>query len=178
METNWIVRRYHYACHSQTPELVQLTLSDKELSSKQIGSHNLQKAIEALHRDGIVAISNAVDHAHIDKLNVCMVEEAQVLYDNPKTHRNFGSRTDNFQQEPVNDPEYLFEGIIANPWATSITECMLGPNPNVRFYSANTALKADGRQPPHIDVDFDFQRFLSDPVSTHISLIFFPPTNR
>jgi len=143
---------------TQAPELVQLTLSPEELSSKQIGSHNLQKAVEALHRDGIVAITNAVDHGHINKLNSRMVKEAQVLYDNPMTHRNFGSRTGNIQQEPVNHPEYLFEDIVANPWATSITECMLGPNPHVRFYSANTAFKAEGRQPPHIDVEFEFPK--------------------
>ncbi|KIV81390.1 hypothetical protein PV11_03581 [Exophiala sideris] len=140
------------------PQLTQITLSPKELETKQISSHNLQKAIEALHRDGICAIINAIDPAHLDKLNERMVKEAQILYDNPHTHRNFGPRTGNIQQEPVVEPGYVFEDIIANPWAVSITECMLGPNPHMRFYSANTAFKADSRQPVHVDVHFDFPK--------------------
>ncbi|KAK4934275.1 hypothetical protein LTR10_024405 [Elasticomyces elasticus] len=140
------------------PQLVQITLSAKELETKQISSHNLQKAIEALHRDGICAITNAIDPAHLDKLNERMVKEAQILYDNPDTHRNFGPRTGNIQQEPVVEPGYVFDDIIANPWAVSITECMLGPNPHMRFYSANTAFKADSRQPVHVDVHFDFPK--------------------
>lgn len=140
------------------PQLVAITLSDEELGSRQVSSHNLQTAIEALHRDGVCAITNAVSPAHLDKLNARMVPEAQKLYDNPKTHRNFGSRTGNIQQEPVCEPEFVFEDIVANPWATAITECMLGPHPHVRFYSSNTAFKAEGRQPPHIDVQFDFPK--------------------
>ncbi|KAI1609422.1 phytanoyl-CoA dioxygenase family protein [Exophiala viscosa] len=140
------------------PQLVQITLSPQELESKQISSHNLQKAIEALHRDGICAITNAIDPSHLDKLNERMVKEAQILYDNPDTHRNFGPRTGNIQQEPVVEPGYVFDDIIANPWAVSITECMLGPNPHMRFYSANTAFKADSRQPVHVDVHFDFPK--------------------
>ncbi|KIW55290.1 hypothetical protein PV05_07582 [Exophiala xenobiotica] len=142
----------------QPPQLVQITLSAEELKSKQISSHNLQKAIEALHRDGACAIVNAIDPAHLDKMNTRMVKEAQILYDNPNTHRNFGSRTGNIQQEPVVEPEYVFDDVVANPWAIAVTECMLGPNPHMRFYSANTAFKADSRQPVHVDVDFDFPK--------------------
>lgn len=56
------------------------------------------------------------------------------------------------------DPQYVFEDVIANPWATAVVECMLGPSSQLRFYSANMAFKATGRQPPLIDVDFDFPK--------------------
>ncbi|RJE24538.1 Phytanoyl-CoA dioxygenase family protein [Aspergillus sclerotialis] len=141
-----------------TPQLVQIVLSDHELSTKKLSSHNLQAALEALHRDGACAITNAIDPAHLDKLNGRMVDDAKTLYAQPKTHRNFGSGTGNIQQEPVIEGDYLFEDIIANPWATAITECMLGPNPHMRFYSANTAFKATERQPVHVDVHFDFPK--------------------
>ncbi|RAH61447.1 phytanoyl-CoA dioxygenase family protein [Aspergillus piperis CBS 112811] len=141
-----------------TPQLVQITLSDEERATKKLSSHNLQAALEGLHRDGVCVITNGVDPAHLDKLNERMVPEAKTLYANPQTHRNFGSRTGNIQQEPVVDPNYMFEDVIANPWATAITECMLGPNPHLRFYSANTAFKAEDRQPVHVDVHFDFPK--------------------
>jgi ectoine hydroxylase-related dioxygenase (phytanoyl-CoA dioxygenase family) len=139
-----------------SPELTIIELSPGELSSKKIGSHNLQAAIEALHEDGIVALKNAVAVEHLDKLNARMVPEAQELYARPTTHRNFGNSTGNIQQEPVLQDGFIFEDVLANPWATDIIQCMLGPRPTLRFYSANTAFKAEGRQPPHVDINFDF----------------------
>lgn len=140
------------------PQLVQITLSSHERTTKQLSSHNLQAALEALHQDGAIAITNAIEPPHLDKLNSRMINEAKALYAKPQTHRNFGPQTGNIQQEPIIEPEYLFEDILANPWATAITECMLGPNPRMRFYSANTAFKASERQPVHVDVHFDFPK--------------------
>ncbi|OAQ65127.1 phytanoyl- dioxygenase family protein [Pochonia chlamydosporia 170] len=140
------------------PHVTLIELTQDELKTKKIGSHHLQAAVEALHRDGIVALKNAVDMSHLDKLNARMVPEAERLYAQPATHRNFGRNTGNIQQEPVLEEGYIFDDIIANPWATDIIQCMLGPRTTVRFYSANTAFKATDRQPPHIDVTFDIPR--------------------
>lgn len=140
------------------PQAVLIELTDEELKTKKMGSHNLQAAVEALHRDGLVVLKNAVDPAHLDKLNERMVPEAQELYARPSTHRNFGSRTGNIQQEPVLEKGYVFDDVLANPWAAEVIECMLGPRPHLRFYSANTAFRGEDRQPPHIDIDFNFPR--------------------
>ncbi|KAH8893602.1 hypothetical protein GQ53DRAFT_805170 [Thozetella sp. PMI_491] len=143
---------------SPEPQVTLVELAPEELSTKKIGSRNLQAAVEALHRDGIVVLKNAVDVAHLDKLQARMVPEAHELYARPSTHRNFGQSTGNIQQEPVLEEGYIFEDVLANPWATDVIQCMLGPQPHMRFYSANTAFKADSRQPPHIDIDFDFPK--------------------
>ncbi|KAI1499572.1 hypothetical protein F5X99DRAFT_389385 [Biscogniauxia marginata] len=140
------------------PLVTMIELKPEELSAKKMGSHNLQAAIEALHRDGLVVLKNAVNVEHLDKLNDRMVPEAKMLYARPSTHRNFGDATGNIQQEPVLEEGYVFEDVLTNPWATDVIQCMLGPSPRLRFYSANTAFKAAGRQPPHIDVGFDFPR--------------------
>ncbi|KAI0124029.1 phytanoyl-CoA dioxygenase family protein [Xylariales sp. AK1849] len=139
-------------------QLVLVELTPEELSTKKIGSHNLQAAVEALHRDGLVVLTNAVDVDHLDKLNARMVPEAEELYARPSTHRNFGNSTGNIQQEPVLEDGYIFGDVLANPWATDVIQCMLGPRSALRFYSANTVFKATGRQPPHIDVHFDFPK--------------------
>lgn len=140
------------------PQVTLIELTPEELDSKTIGSHNLQTAGEALHGDGLVVLKNAVSIQHLDQFNSRMVPEAKQLFAKSTAHRNFGGATGNIQQEPVSEPDYIFEDVIANPWATSVIECMFGPNPTLRFYSANTAFKATGRQPPHIDVNFDFPR--------------------
>ncbi|PLB47347.1 hypothetical protein P170DRAFT_439033 [Aspergillus steynii IBT 23096] len=141
-----------------TTPITLIELTPTELESKSINSHNLQHSLEALHRDGVVVLTNAVDPAHLDRLNSRMVPEAKQLYAQASTHRNFGPDTGNIQQEPVCSPEYIFSDVIANPFATAVIESMIGPSPHLRFYSANTAFKATARQPVHIDIDFDMPR--------------------
>lgn len=141
-----------------SPQPTQITLTPTELTSQKISSHNLQSAIEALHRDGLVVLSNAVSTDHLDKLNERMVPESKTLYERSSTHRNFGAKTGNIQQEPVLEKDYVFQDVVANPFALQVVECMLGPRPSLRFYSANTAFKAENRQPVHVDVNFDFPK--------------------
>lgn len=138
------------------PEITSITLSPSELDSKSLTSHHLQAALEALHRDGVCVLNNAISTNHVDALNSRMVPEAQSLYARSSTHHNFGKGTGNIQQDAVVDSQFIFNDIIANPFAVAVTECMLGPNPNLRFQSANTAFKAEKRQPVHVDVHFDF----------------------
>ncbi|KAL3477444.1 hypothetical protein BJX99DRAFT_269853 [Aspergillus californicus] len=141
-----------------SPQPTLITLSPTELSSTKISSHNLQAAIEALHQDGLVVLANAVSTEHLDKLNERMVPEAKTLYARSSTHRNFGSKTGNIQQEPVLEKEFVFQDVVANPFALQVVQCMFGPQPALRFYSANTAFKAEDRQPVHVDVNFDFPK--------------------
>src|SRR4051812_31030607 len=136
--------------------ITSITLSPEELSTKTITSHHLQAALEALHKEGICVLDNAVSTSHIDILNSRMVPEAKTLYARQETHHNFGKGTGNIQQDAIIDNEFIFEDIIANPFAVAITECILGPRPQLRFQSANTAFKATRRQPVHVDVHFDF----------------------
>ncbi|GFG26715.1 phytanoyl-CoA dioxygenase, putative [Aspergillus udagawae] len=160
-------------------EITSIRLTDSEICSRQINCHNLQRAIEALHQDGVVVVENAISPFYLEELNTLMTPDAQTLYEKRSTHRNFGPETGNIQQEvPVQkaidrfreqipdaeDGEHKAQNplsmVIANPFATAIIECMLGPKPQLRFLSANTAFrtKQAGRQPPHIDVAFDFPR--------------------
>lgn len=133
-----------------------ITLSEEELSTRKLTSQHLQAALEALHRDGICVLSNAISKSHLDTLNARMIPEAKSLFARNKTHHNFGKGTGNIQQDAVVDKAYIFEDVIANPFAIAVTECMLGPRPQLRFQSANTAFKAKRRQPVHVDVYFDF----------------------
>lgn len=143
---------------------VVLTLSDAELSTRTLSTHTLQRALSALHSDGLVALSNAVSPAHLSALNERMQQDAARLLAQPRSsvHSNFGAATGNIQQEPPTTPALVFSDVVANPFATQITECVLGPRPVLRFYSANTAAKAKARQPVHVDLEFaDYPRDLA-----------------
>lgn len=136
---------------SDQPRII--TLTDEELATKLISSNNLQNALEALHEDGLVVLENAVDPAHLDKLNDRMLSDTEILTRQKTTHVNFNTNSKNIQQEPVTDEGFVFDDVVANPWAAAILESALGPKPRVRLYSANTALKDGVRQPVHIDVE-------------------------
>ncbi|KAK8136992.1 phytanoyl-CoA dioxygenase family protein [Apiospora sp. TS-2023a] len=116
------------------PQVIQIELTPDELASKKMDSHHLQAAVEALHRDGMVVLSNAVDPAHLDKLNERMVSEAKELYSRPTTHRNFGNETGNIQQEPVLEDGYIFTDVLANPWATERQHGLPGRGPAAAPY--------------------------------------------
>ncbi|RFU80549.1 phytanoyl- dioxygenase family [Trichoderma arundinaceum] len=141
---------------TEQPRIIKLT--DEELATTSMGSHNLQAALEALHEDGLVVLENAVNPAHLDHLNKRMIADAEKLKVLQQAHVNFNTETQNFQQEPVPEEGYIFDDVIANPWAAEILEHMLGPKPKVRFYSANTAFKAEARQPVHIDMSRGYSR--------------------
>ncbi|KAH7055904.1 hypothetical protein B0J12DRAFT_621212 [Macrophomina phaseolina] len=140
---------------SNTPVL--LTLSASELATRTLTTHTLQHALRALHADGLVALANAVSPEHLSALNAAMQRDAAALAARRSSiHHNFGAATGNVQQEPPTTPGLVFADIVANPFATAITECALGPRPVLRFYSANTAFRARGRQPVHVDLDCAF----------------------
>lgn len=50
----------------------------------------------------------------------------------------------------------MFADVLAKTQAPDVIRCMLGSGSVPRFHKTNTALRAGGRQPPHIDADFSF----------------------
>ena len=58
-------------------DIVKLDLTKEELSKRKLESRTIEAALEALHRDGVVVLSNAVDTRILDHFNGVMVKEAQ-----------------------------------------------------------------------------------------------------
>lgn len=94
---------------------VLIALSPSELATKTLTTHTLQRALRALHADGLVALTNAVSPTHLDALDATMQRDAAVLAARPGTHHNFGAATGNIQQEPPTTPALVFGDVVANP---------------------------------------------------------------
>ena len=62
-----------------TSKPIHVIPSVKERSEKKLSPQNIERALYALHYDGLVVLENAVDHEHLDKLNARMVDEATYL---------------------------------------------------------------------------------------------------
>ncbi|KAH3957360.1 hypothetical protein HBI38_178300 [Parastagonospora nodorum] len=141
---------------SSTP--ISIVPSPSELKNGQLNQRNLEIAIRALSRDGLVVIEDLVPHATLDRLNVKMVEDAYELQSRKDSPFNYNKG--NIQQDPPMTAEWFSEDIYTNRIVTQVTSTALGPKPSLRFISGNTALPATEDSPPasqpmHNDADFD-----------------------
>lgn len=62
---------------SSTPFTVKVT--PEEVAARKLGWHNLEMAIRALHRDGLVVLQDVIAHSKLDTLNKTMVGDALKL---------------------------------------------------------------------------------------------------
>ncbi|KAI1775715.1 hypothetical protein F4818DRAFT_414754 [Hypoxylon cercidicola] len=145
--------------HSQfrnIPTVVKAT--SPEIQNGHLEARNLEKAVGALHRDGLVVVEDVIPHESLDQLNQKMVQDARILQgrgeDGP-----FNYNTGNIQQDAPPVAEYFSPAIFTNSIATQITTAVLGPRPKWTFCSANSAMPplpggSPARQPVHSDADF------------------------
>ncbi|KAB2109442.1 hypothetical protein AG0111_0g242 [Alternaria gaisen] len=141
---------------SSTP--ISIVPSASEVKAGRLNQRNLEIAIRALSRDGLVVLEDMVDHAVLDRLNKKMVQDAlelQARKDSP-----FNYNKGNIQQDPPMTNEWFSDEIYINPIVTQVTSTTLGPGPLLRFMSGNTALPPTASSPPasqptHNDADFD-----------------------
>ncbi|KAK6953881.1 hypothetical protein Daesc_003843 [Daldinia eschscholtzii] len=118
-------------------------------------ARNLEKAVGAVHRDGLVVVEDVISHDVLDHLNNKMVQDARILQDRGEDGP-FNYNTGNLQQDAPPVAEYFNPAIFTNPIATQITTAVLGPRPKWTFCSANSAMPGGkpARQPVHSDADF------------------------
>ncbi|KAK4540416.1 hypothetical protein LTR36_009273 [Oleoguttula mirabilis] len=129
----------------QIPEEVRLS----GLATPEI----VAAAVTYLHRDGILILENAIDPSHLDSLEEVLGPEAEEIARDPDHHFNFGKEARNIDQAPPLVADLMYGDIWANPFAVAIISAILGPNPVCHYANGNTALKAEGRQPVHSDID-------------------------
>ncbi|KAF2126433.1 phytanoyl-CoA dioxygenase family protein [Dothidotthia symphoricarpi CBS 119687] len=141
---------------SSTP--ISIRPSTVELKNSFLNQRNIEIAIRALSRDGLVVLEDMVDHAVLDRLNEKMVKDAydlQARKDSP-----FNYNKGNIQQDPPMTAEWFSDEIYINPIVTQVTSTCLGPKPSLHFVSGNTALPPTESSPPasqptHNDADFE-----------------------
>ncbi|CAO2654981.1 Nn.00g117140.m01.CDS01 [Neocucurbitaria sp. VM-36] len=137
---------------------ISIVPSPIELKQKSLGQRNLEIAIRALARDGLVVLEDMVDHAILNRLNDKMVKDAYELQARKDSPFNYNKG--NIQQDPPMAGKWFSDDIFVNPIVTQITSSALGPKPSLRFVSGNTALPPTETSPPasqptHNDADFD-----------------------
>jgi hypothetical protein len=85
----------------------------EEINSKRLSEENLKIAVEALARDGIVVVEDAIPHEDLDHLNAKMIKDSRILEargeDGP-----FNYNVGNLQQDAPPWGEYFHPSIFCS----------------------------------------------------------------
>ncbi|TRM62588.1 hypothetical protein BD626DRAFT_548456 [Schizophyllum amplum] len=134
-----------------------VTLSDAERESGKWSPANLQRALELLHRDGVVVLNNTVPVADLEKLRDSMMPTAKKIKNQKLDLEQFnhGVASNFLQSPPLSDPALQFPTVYTNPFVISFAEHYLGPGLQTPFCTANVACAETGvRQPVHKDASY------------------------
>jgi ectoine hydroxylase-related dioxygenase (phytanoyl-CoA dioxygenase family) len=127
-----------------------ITIGPEAIKSGQLSPAQLNRALEALRKDGYVVLENIVSHAHLDLLRERMDEDSQKLIDVEKWG-GAGRIKGHLQQGPPPFAPYIFPDIVANPFVIQVTKELLGEGLYNSFYNGNTNCPGSGKQPLHRD---------------------------
>lgn len=131
--------------------MVTVDISPDEVAGRVLSPENLQVAVRALRTEGFVVLANVVDTDHLDTLQARMLEDIEAL--KQRNDAPFNWNVGNIQQDPPPFPPYLFRDILLNDQVVCVTRAMLGYGVKNSFYSGNTALPSEHRQPVHADTN-------------------------
>jgi hypothetical protein len=95
---------------SSTP--ISIVPSPAELKEGRFDQRNLEIAVRALARDGLVVLEDMVDHATLDRLNVKMVEDAYELQARKDSPFNYNKG--NIQQDPPMTEQWFSNSIYTS----------------------------------------------------------------
>lgn len=130
--------------------MVTIACSPEEVAEGRLTEAHFQEALEAMDRDGFVVLKDIIAQEHIEILREKLLADVALFTGRKNAPFNFNRG--NVQQDPPPFPPYLFRDVLVNDIVISITKAILGPGVRSNFYSGNTAIKSDQRQPPHADV--------------------------
>ncbi len=129
--------------------MLSLKITPEEARSGQMTPAHLADAVRAVHDDGFVVLENVIETAHLDVLREKMFADLSAFMARDDAPYNFN--TSNVQQDPPPFPPYLFRDVLVNDMAIAVTKAVLGPGVKNGFYSGNTAVHSEKRQPVHAD---------------------------
>jgi len=128
----------------------QIKISPEEVARGEMTAEHLELAARAVREDGVVVLEGVVDRDHIAALREKALADLALLQAREDAPYNWNAG--NIQQELPPFPPYLFRDVLVNDLAIAVTAAVLGPGVKNAYYSGNTALRSDQRQPVHADL--------------------------
>ncbi|MCC6444962.1 MAG: phytanoyl-CoA dioxygenase family protein [Armatimonadetes bacterium] len=129
--------------------ITTIPITSQEIRKGAMRPDHLEEAVRAVREDGVVVLKDVVDAGHIAILREKMQEDVAALL--AREDAPFNWNTGNIQQDPPPFPPYLFEDVLLNEMVIAVSKAVLGPGIKNFFYSGNTAVRSEERQPVHAD---------------------------
>lgn len=129
--------------------MTTVMVTTEEIERRALSEANRELAVRAITEEGHVVLDGVVDTVALDTLHERMLEDLELLLKREDTPFNWN--VGNIQQDPPPFPPYLFHDILLNDFVLDVTTAILGTPVKNTFYSGNTALPSDQRQPVHAD---------------------------
>lgn len=125
-------------------------LSDEERQSGKWSRDNMQRAVELMHRDGLLVVQGVVDTAHLELIRESMLKTAGEIREakTKVSDFNHGVRSNFLQAPPLSTPALLFDDVYANDFVLQIVEKYLGDGLRTPFITANVALSNTTQRQP------------------------------
>ncbi|GAA5854539.1 hypothetical protein JCM9279_000837 [Rhodotorula babjevae] len=134
-----------------------ISLSEEERLAGRWSRATLQRAMELLHRDGVLAVTGIVDPAHVAAIRDSMTTTARAVAASKDTGKitqfNQGVATNFLMSPPLSDEALLFEDVYANRFVHELASAYLGPGIKVHLLTGNCAMpRTQERQAVHRDL--------------------------
>lgn len=129
--------------------MVEIEVTEEERAVGILTEAHREEAADAILDEGFVVLKDVVSLAHLDILHARLLEDLEALL-----HREdapFNWNVGNVQQDPPPFPPYLFRDVLLNDLVISVTSAVLGRRVKNSYYSGNTAMPSEHRQPVHAD---------------------------
>jgi hypothetical protein len=130
--------------------VIELEITASEKKEGHLTPERIQEAVSAVRNDGFVVLHNAIDTAHIAVLRERMLADVEQIMALDEVPYQFYDG--HLQQDPPPFAPYLFGDVLVNSFAVDVTQAVLGKGVKNTFYSGNTCLPNDTRQPLHVDI--------------------------
>ena len=130
--------------------MTTIRIGDAERHQGKLSAQQVAKAKQALLDDGFVVLESAIPIGIIETLRERAFADIDALA--KRTDGPYNWNRGNLQQDPAPFPPYLFREVLANEFAIQVTESILGAGMYNGFYSGNTAMPSEERQPVHADI--------------------------
>jgi hypothetical protein len=112
-------------------------------------TERLVEATEALLRDGVMILGQAVDSSILDRLDARMSADLETLLRRPERAENFAAG--HLQQDPPPEIELMPGEVMANRWALEICRRAMRQAVSLNRYTNNTNMAGSEIQTLHVD---------------------------
>ena len=129
----------------------RIALSDEERARQQLTPAHLDAALEAIRRDGLVILEQAVPTDVLASLRTRMDEDTEALLAFQAARGGNPRARGHLQQGPPPFAPYVSLGVTANPFAIAVSKHILGEGAYLAFYNGNTNLPGSVYQAVHLD---------------------------